>query len=552
MSTGAEDVRRLRDKWFSSDPNLTDPVHAVLDAIGFSSTYVENCLRSSAAATAPKKEKVIKDSVWGMVEVDSASARLLDSPIIQRLRNVKQLGFTFFTYPSAEHSRFIHTLGMYAVVRRFIESMRRRHQEPVSDYRRHPVDEELERDLLHAAILHDCGHMPFSHATEKACRAYEKEFRSGPFTVRDFVFEATDLLGRNVHLSECLSLAIVLSPRFAEYYNGYVRHTEDQHAISRVGALIAGLAPGPKLTGPAQLISSSSVDADKVDYINRDAFECGIPVGIDVARLFLRSGFVDVPGKDLKKLYSKKEEPPDEIVFVVNASGMDTIEELAHARASLYQRVYLHQTTRNAERLLERCLEALPKKRLQDEEHLRDALYLLSVDDSSLLRQLATHPDVAELGTRLRNRDLPKRACVFSRTLTDMVMNPKDVFDAMPQDKANALIRQTLGKSLQALLSPTKPSSPLGLTGEKLTLFEKQIVGEAKRIAELVKKSRPKLVPEDEVEPSLVTVLAMTELQDSTRIASCWKTTDSSTPQLEASQMSKAMLRIFINHLAMS
>lgn len=507
MTSDVHKVRSLQQAWFS-DSTFADAVHTALDRLGFSEAYVDAAVDSDARSMAPRKDKVIKDSVWGMVEVDWQSTRLLDCPIIQRLRGVKQLGFTYFTYPSAEHSRFIHSLGMYAVVQRFLDAMGKNDgPSGLSGVKKFIVGANTRADLLHAAIMHDSGHMPFSHASEAIFSAFPHLFRCGQKSIDDFLFLVGEKLEKKLQLSECLSLVILLSPRFDTFYRRYVRPSGgDQYAVSRVAALVAGLMPDDNLRGPADLISTSPVDADKVDYITRDALACGIPVGIDVARLFLRSAFLTVSADRLRTLLPYENPTGEQVIFVVNASGVDTIEELAHARASLYQRVYLHQTTRNAERLLARCFEGLPEDSGGTKEHLRDALQLLAQDDSSLLRALNDHtnPEVKTLGTRLRNRALPKRACVLSRSLVDMHMSV-DVFDGISQTTVSELYKQTLGASVQ-MLGNSK------LQGGTLRNLEDLIRKEAASLAQLIGANRKDLVPR-EAEPSLVSVLPMTELK---------------------------------------
>lgn len=511
MASDPNKVRRLQQSWFHIHPTFGDAIHRVFDRIGFTEQYVENAIHAAKRGIVPQKNKVIKDSVWGMVEVDWQSARLLDCPIIQRLRGIKQLGFTSFTYPSAEHSRFIHSLGMYAVVQQFLNAMDKNEGPNLDGVTKYKIKPRLRTDLLHAAILHDAGHMPFSHASESALSALPEVFQCGPLSIKSFRFYADEILEKPLQLSECLSLALLLSPRFEKFYREFVRRgevEEEEYTISRIAALIAGLMPEENIRGPSELISRSPVDADKVDYITRDALACGIPVGIDVARLFLRSAFLQVSPELLKKLLQSDSPERQEVIFVVNASGVDTIDELAHARASLYQRVYLHQTTRNAERVLARCLEALPENQADGtSEPLRDALNLLALDDSGLLKELAFHPDkvVKTLGARLRNRELPKRACVLSRTLVDMQMSLGKVFDKIPQDVVSELIKQTLGAALQSLGNSK-------LHGGELRKLEDDIRAEARILASMIRARRDKIVPE-ESEPSLVTVLPMTELK---------------------------------------
>jgi hypothetical protein len=103
----------------NSSPSFWDRLHRSLDAIGFSQGYADTFVQ----VTLPGRSKYFKDSVWGMMEFTPDEFAIIDCPLLQRLRRVHQLGFTFLTYPSAEHSRFSHTLGVAHVVKRLINSI---------------------------------------------------------------------------------------------------------------------------------------------------------------------------------------------------------------------------------------------------------------------------------------------------------------------------------------------------------------------------------------------------------------------------------------------
>ncbi len=194
-----EGLQRLRDSWRSST-ELSRWTERAFDAVGFTQQFVDTCVAAATNQTAPRKSTVIKDSVWGMIELDVSSVRLLDSPVLQRLRGVRQLGLSSITYPSAEHSRFIHSLGMYCVVSRFLDEISRRAEmdpEEAGDYdsgiltfvKPTQLNKSLSRDLLHASLLHDVGHMPFSHVTERVLDTNGTQFRCGGVLVRDLVGE---------------------------------------------------------------------------------------------------------------------------------------------------------------------------------------------------------------------------------------------------------------------------------------------------------------------------------------------------------------------------
>ena len=229
-----EGVRDLAREWFPVEgSSLQSALDDAFDKIGFTggSGYVGAAVKAGQSSRASRKEKVVKDNVWGMVEVDWQSIRLLDSPVVQRLRGIKQLGFSYLTYPSAEHSRFTHSLGMYCVVSRFLDAIDRRarqyrdrpHTDDAAVYEVWGPDKQLISDLLHAAILHDVGHMPFSHASENVFEAHQSDMTCGPKSVDDFRFDIEEALATTLSFSECLALAVVLSPRFKQFYRAPLR-----------------------------------------------------------------------------------------------------------------------------------------------------------------------------------------------------------------------------------------------------------------------------------------------------------------------------------------
>jgi hypothetical protein len=120
-----EKVRLLKNEW-QSDALLQSNINGAFDAIGFTDLYIASCLARLKSKSLSLKSKQVKDNQWGMMEFDWREMRLIDSPVLQRLRYVKQLGFSYLTYPSAEHSRFSHSLGIGHVVKNFIEAINKR------------------------------------------------------------------------------------------------------------------------------------------------------------------------------------------------------------------------------------------------------------------------------------------------------------------------------------------------------------------------------------------------------------------------------------------
>src|SRR5687768_4189659 len=104
--------------------------------------------------------KVIRDPLWNNIRVDPLALKLIDTAAFQRLRYVRQLGVAFLVYPGASHSRFEHALGTYHLARQALLLLEER-----GDLRDLPETDRM--DVRMAALLHDIGHYPFSHALEE-------------------------------------------------------------------------------------------------------------------------------------------------------------------------------------------------------------------------------------------------------------------------------------------------------------------------------------------------------------------------------------------------
>ncbi len=491
-----ERVADLRRRWLET-PGFQDAVNSALDRVGFTSAYVEESIASLNEPGERSKVKYIKDNVWGMIRLGREAVRLVDSPLVQRLRTVKQLGLSYLVYPSAEHSRFVHSVGMAHVVSQLLDEAAKRIQDgDDTDDARYVTAEAFHpltvNEVVIAAILHDVGHMPFSHATETVLSSRPDDFMCGPGTVSDLLDEAGLVLSKTLKLAELLSLAFVLSKRFERFYLSYVVPGSDPASIVRIACLIGGMPPDPRLSGVAEVISSATVDADRIDYIRRDAEACGIPVGLDTSRTLLRCGFVRV-SRDILTKYQLKDDPaPEELVFIVSASGMDTVDEITLARAALYQRVYLHAVTRTAESVLARALEATLNASIRPNPDVCDAFQIWSLGDEALLEQLrrSAVPEAATLADCLRLRRMPKKACVFSSSLAMSHMPLDELFQKPPSTSRLTTIRRLVS---QSKLEHLRREDMLTNAGR---LIEDEIREEASLIARCLRTAgRADLIP---------------------------------------------------------
>jgi HD superfamily phosphohydrolase len=184
----------------------------------------------------------IKDSVHDHIEVEGVAADLLDTPAVQRLRHIKQLGTVQLAYPSANHTRFEHSLGVYHLAERALD---------------HMEVGGVEADRVRAAaMLHDVGHGPFSHNIESLTHRETGKYHD----------DVEELLAQG-QVGEVLR-ANGLDP-------------------SRVAGLVAG-------EGKYGQLVSGELDVDRMDYLVRDAHHTGVPYGtIDPGRLVRALRFVD-------------------------------------------------------------------------------------------------------------------------------------------------------------------------------------------------------------------------------------------------------------------
>jgi HD superfamily phosphohydrolase len=212
----------------------------------------------------------IRDPIQGAIEITADERALLDSPQYQRLRNVKQLGFADLAFPGATHTRYAHGLGAMAVATKVFDVLA-----PKLDLE--PDDRERFRQTLRLAVLfHDLGHAPLSHATESIMPQVDR------LRVPAWVYE-TPAQGRRAD-HEDYTLKMVLDSGLAAEIRRRMGGIEPAH----VAALICGRAPpgpdpfrsrGRDLLPILRQIVSGELDADRMDYLERDSFFTGVNYG---------------------------------------------------------------------------------------------------------------------------------------------------------------------------------------------------------------------------------------------------------------------------------
>jgi HD superfamily phosphohydrolase len=291
--------------------------------------------------------EIIRDPLWNNIRLDSLTFELIDTPAFQRLRYVRQLGLAFLVYPGATHSRFEHALGTYHLARRTLAL-----------FEEHPDFADIARDECQlvrvAALLHDIGHYPFSHALEEIGALHHEE------VARPLICTG--------------EVATVL------------RRELGADAPERIVALIRG-----ESASPLQGLISGSIDLDKLDYLRRDAFMCGVSYGeIDVDRL-------------INALTIVRDPETGNLAVGMVEKGLSALESLLFAKYQMYRNVYWHHAVRSATAMYKRLVaDALDAGTL-------DAETLAAFTDEGLLHDLGQRAPSRMLRA-LRERRLYKRA----------------------------------------------------------------------------------------------------------------------------------------------
>ena len=312
--------------------------------------------------------KVLKDPVHSYIHIHyEVIWNCLDSKEFQRLRRIRQLGGDFQVYPTAEHSRFSHSLGVYEIVRRMVTEVKTLCAE-LTEYEKVCV--------MLAGLLHDVGHGPFSHAFEHVTNHSHEEYT------------AKIILGN----TELNSILRAVSKKMPEDIVSIIQHTHENDILNQ--------------------IVSGQLDADRMDYLLRDSYFTATSYGqFDLERI-LRTMRVRKTSEGRK-------------VIVVKHTGIHSVEDYIMARYQMYWQVYYHPVARSYEAVFIQLFNRLKDIFKDNKDYFEDMKVLIPflekavvseeeyfrLDENSLLYCCALIQDkgdviAIDLAKRLQNRKL--------------------------------------------------------------------------------------------------------------------------------------------------
>ncbi|MGD0621389.1 MAG: HD domain-containing protein [Thermacetogeniaceae bacterium] len=362
----------------------------------------------------------IRDPIHVFIKLDTDERKILDSQPFQRLRHIHQLAMSYLVYPGATHKRFEHSLGVMELAGRIFDVIT--HKENVHGKIREllpeiSVDHRLHywrRALRMAALCHDLGHLPFSHAAEK------------------------ELLPEDWS-HEKLTVAFINSPEMREIWNTITPPLRPEDIIK--------LAVGPKKLKDvtfsdweaimAEIIVGDSFGVDRIDYLLRDSYHAGVTYGkfdhfrlIDTLRILPRT--------------SGENGGSQEPMLGVEEGGLHSAEALLLARYFMYSQVYFHPIRRSYDiHLKDFLLEWLPGGKFPTD--IKELI--LITDNEVLVELLGAARDTTKRGhdaaRRIVKREHYKK--VYQKNPDDIRKNPESgevIFEALKEKYGENNVRR--------------------------------------------------------------------------------------------------------------
>lgn len=278
----------------------------------------------------------IRDPIHGAIHVDASEKRLISHPFVQRLRGIRQLGFAHVPFPGATHTRYAHSLGVMAIAGRSFDAIFK--DGPFSSRRKRQA---LRHCVRLAALCHDLGHGPYSHAAE---------FAMPPVSELGIDVYDPDLIARRTGeraSHEDYTIAILTRSSLADEIAANFPFTP-----RHVGALISPdiqvdddffVDDGFDLRGILSQLITSNLDADRLDYLARDSHYTGAKYGlVDVPWLISHMGrYVDDAGR---------------VSLSLDRRALYAFDDFMVARFHMFLMVYFHQKSVAYELLLRECM----------------------------------------------------------------------------------------------------------------------------------------------------------------------------------------------------
>lgn len=311
-----------------------------------------------------KQFERFRDPIHGYIEVSPLELKIIDSASFQRLRGIHQLALTHLIYHGAEHTRFGHSLGVMYLASRAFDTVVAKNPGIFSD-----AEKEWYRQILRLiALTHDLGHPPFSHASESIlAQGLEHEDFTEKIIKQTVIADYINEIGQTL---------------ISKYGNSYAITPE----------LISDIYLGRRVDNPhfifLRKFMDSELDCDKMDYLLRDSYYCGVKYGsFDLERLI---GSLNIYKRD------------SQLWLAVDKGGIHAVEEFILARYFMFVQVYFHR----ARRLYDKMLTWFLQTELPDGRYPGDVNEYLKWDDARVWMIIKEKESSNDWADRILNRRL--------------------------------------------------------------------------------------------------------------------------------------------------
>lgn len=295
-------------------------------------------------------DAAVRDPVWKHIRFTQEFLDITRTEAFLRLYRIKQLGPTEYVYPGATHTRASHSFGVYAVAKKLLGTLSER---GASQW----VTPTGARSFLAAALLHDLGHFPFTHSL-KELPLEDHEALTGQLIVKEPLRSVLARAGADPDMTAAIidkdSASAGRPNKETDPETGFFRH------------LLSGV-----------------LDPDKLDYLNRDAYFCGVPYGIQDADYILSQAYPDLQNG-----------------IVLDPRGILSVESLLFSKYLMYRSVYWHRQVRIATAMMKKTLYAALSRSLIRPEQL------YTLDDASVYSLI----DSIKFPEQILARDLRSRS----------------------------------------------------------------------------------------------------------------------------------------------
>lgn len=328
--------------------------------------------------TTPLRSYEFRCPVHGFIPVSGWEREIINHPAFQRLRRIRQLAWTDYTYPGAMHTRFEHSLGVMHIATQLFDAVVRRSVDLlVSNFNYSQEELDRARQIVRlTALLHDAGHSPFSHAGED-------------------VFPV-DPISRKHYKHEAYSSAVIRHV-LREVIENQTENADLDIKANEIADLLEGKPSAGRLLFWRQLIDGQ-MDADRMDYLLRDSLHIGVDYGrYDWRRLLNTIVVIEMPRREQTDL-------PMEPRLGVTEGGVHAAEALILARYYMFTQVYFHKTRVAYDHHYREALKAILPGNAFPPPTPEDIHGYLRWDDWRVLGSLSEEGTGGEHGERLRTR----------------------------------------------------------------------------------------------------------------------------------------------------